>query len=304
MKIAQEIRAGNVIMHGKDPMVVLKTEYSRGGRNSATVRMKLKSLLNNFGTEVVFKADDKMDQIILDKKECTYSYFADPMYVCMDAEYNQYEVEAENMGDALNYLEDGMPLEVVFYDGKAISVELPTSVEREITWTEPAVKGDTSGKVLKPAKIATGFEIGVPIFVAQGDRESKSTPAPRRVPQARLIGQRPCLDPHTQPPVRPAPAPLAPHTLARHPRCAGVCAVLPLAHRTADLHPCPRHLPGRVCHPGGSGATDLRDLLPRSGPCVARQPGFDDRGGADVQEPAGGPRAPAALAGQRQMTLR
>ncbi|MEI7516262.1 MAG: elongation factor P, partial [Betaproteobacteria bacterium] len=52
MKIAQEIRAGNVIMHGKDPMVVLKTEYSRGGRNSATVRMKLKSLIANFGTEV------------------------------------------------------------------------------------------------------------------------------------------------------------------------------------------------------------------------------------------------------------
>ena len=62
MKIAQEIRAGNVIMHGKDPMVVLKTEYSRGGRNAATVRMKLKSLLNNSGTEVVFKADDKMDR--------------------------------------------------------------------------------------------------------------------------------------------------------------------------------------------------------------------------------------------------
>ena len=170
MKTAQEIRAGNVIMHGKDPMVVLKTEYSRGGRNSATVRMKLKSLIANFNTEVVFKADDKMDQVVLDKKDCTYSYFADPMYVCMDSEFNQYEVEAENMGDALNYLEDGMPVEVVFYDGKAISVELPTSVEREITWTEPAVKGDTSGKVLKPAKIATGFDIGVPIFVAQGDK--------------------------------------------------------------------------------------------------------------------------------------
>src|SRR6478609_5833981 len=160
MKIAQEIRAGNVIMQGKDPMVVLKTEYSRGGRNSATVRMKLKSLLSNSGTEVVFKADDKMDQIILDKKECTYSYFADPMYAFMDAEYNQFEVEAENMGDAIQYLEDG----------KAISVELPTSLVREVTYTEPAVKGDTSGKVLKPAKLATGFEISVPLFVAQGDK--------------------------------------------------------------------------------------------------------------------------------------
>lgn len=164
MKIAQEIRAGNVIMQGKDPMVVLKTEYARGGRGAATVRMKMKSLLSNFGSEVVFKADDKIDNIVLEKRECTYSYFADPMYVWMDTEFNQYEVEAENMGDALNYLEDGMTAEVVFYDGKAISVELPTGVEREITWTEPAVKGDTSGKVLKPAKISTGFEVGVPIL--------------------------------------------------------------------------------------------------------------------------------------------
>jgi elongation factor P len=122
------------------------------------------------GTEVVFKADDKMDNIVLEKRECTYSYFADPMYIFMDEDYNQYEVEAENMGDALNYLEDGMSGEVVFYEGKAISIELPTSVEREVTWTEPAVKGDTSGKVLKPAKIATGFEVAIPLFVDQGDR--------------------------------------------------------------------------------------------------------------------------------------
>jgi elongation factor P len=62
-----------------------------------------------------------------------------------------------------------MGVEVVFYDGKAISVELPTSVVREVT-TEPAVKGDTSGKVMKPAKIATGFEIAVPLFVENGDK--------------------------------------------------------------------------------------------------------------------------------------
>ncbi len=157
-------------MHGRDPMIVLRTEYSRGGRNAATVRLKLRGLLSNTGTEVVFRADDKVDQVTLEHKDCTYSYFADPMYVFMDLEFNQYEVEVGNMGDALNYLEDGMPVEVVFYEGKAISVEVPTSVEREIVWTEPAVKGDTSGKVLKPAKIATGFEVPVPIFVAQGDK--------------------------------------------------------------------------------------------------------------------------------------
>jgi elongation factor P len=63
-----------------------------------------------------------------------------------------------------------MACEVVFYDGKAISVELPTTVVREVTYTEPAVKGDTSGKVLKPAKISTGFEVAVPLFVDQGDK--------------------------------------------------------------------------------------------------------------------------------------
>ncbi len=170
MKLAQEIRAGNVIMVGKDPMVVQKTEYSRGGRNAATVKMKLKNLLTSGGTELVYKADDKLDPIVLERKECTYSYFADPMYVFMDTEYNQYEVEKDNLGDALLYLEDGMPVEVVFYEGKAISLEMPTTVVREVMYTEPAVKGDTSGKVLKPAKISTGAEIPVPIFVAIGDK--------------------------------------------------------------------------------------------------------------------------------------
>jgi elongation factor P len=88
----------------------------------------------------------------------------------MDAEYNQYEVDADSMGDALNYLEDGMPCEVVFYNGRAISVEMPSSLVREITYTEPAVRGDTSGKVLKPAKIGTGLEVQVPLFCETGDR--------------------------------------------------------------------------------------------------------------------------------------
>lgn len=170
MKTAQEVRVGNVVMVGAEPMVVLKTEYNKSGRNAAVVKMKMKNLLTSAGQETVYKADDKFDVVVLEKKETTYSYFADPLYVFMDTDYNQYEVEKENMGDALNYLEDGMTCEVVFYNGKAISVELPTTIVREITYTEPAVKGDTSGKVLKPAKIATGFEIPVPLFVEIGDK--------------------------------------------------------------------------------------------------------------------------------------
>jgi elongation factor P len=171
MKTAQELRAGNVVMIGQDPMVVLKAEFSKSGRNSSVVKMKLKNLLNGSGTETVYRADDKFEVVSLDRKECTYSYFADPLYVFMDGEYNQYEIEAENLGDALNYLDDGMPLEVVFYEGKAISVDMPTTVIREVEYTEPAVRGDTSGKVLKPARIKpTGFELQVAAFVDIGDK--------------------------------------------------------------------------------------------------------------------------------------
>ena len=170
MKTAQELRAGNVIMVGTDPMVILKAEYSRSGRNGSVVKMKMKNLLTESAKETVFAADDKFDQIILDRKECTYSYFAEPMYVFMDEEYNQYEIEAECMGDAINYVEDGMPCEVVFYNDKAISVELPNTIVREVIYTEPAVRGDTSGKVMKPAKINGGFELPVAAFVEIGDK--------------------------------------------------------------------------------------------------------------------------------------
>ncbi|PKO63356.1 MAG: elongation factor P [Betaproteobacteria bacterium HGW-Betaproteobacteria-17] len=170
MKTAQELRAGNVVMIGKDPMVVLKAEFSKSGRNSSVVKMKLKNLLTGSGTESVYRADDKFESVNLERKECTYSYFADPLYVFMDGDYNQYEIEADNLGDALNYLDDGMPVEVVFYDGKAISVEMPTTVVREVEYTEPAVRGDTSGKVMKPARIKpTGFELPVAAFVDIGD---------------------------------------------------------------------------------------------------------------------------------------
>ena len=170
MKIAQEIRAGNVIMVGKDAMVVQKAEFSKSGRNASVVKMKLKNLLTGTGTETVYRADDKFDMVVLERKEVSYSYFAEPSYVFMDAEFNQYEVDQENMGDSLNYLEEGMECGVVLYNDAPISVEIPQTVVREIIYTEPAVRGDTSGKVLKPAKLKTGYEIPVPLFCATGDK--------------------------------------------------------------------------------------------------------------------------------------
>lgn len=170
MKTAQEVRIGNVIMIGNDPMVIQKAEYNKSGRNSAVVKMKLKNLLSDAVTETVFRADDKFEVVILERKEATYSYFNDPMYVFMDENYEQFEIEKDNMGDALNYLQDGMQGEVVFYQGKAISIDLPTTIVCEIVYTEPAIRGDTSGKVMKPAKLNTGYELPVAAFCEIGDK--------------------------------------------------------------------------------------------------------------------------------------
>lgn len=167
-----ELRAGNVALIDNVPMVVQKCEFTKSGRNASVVRMKLKNLLSNTVMETVYKADEKFDMAALDEKDCTYSYFADPLYVFMDSEYNQIEVEADCMSEVMSYLTDGMKdiCKLTFYNNKVISVELPTTIIREIEYTEPAVRGDTSGKIMKPARLkGTSFQIQVAAFVEIGD---------------------------------------------------------------------------------------------------------------------------------------
>ena len=166
MKLAQEIRTGNVIMLNGNPMVVQKAEYSKSGRNAAVVKMKLKNLLSNGGTETVFRADDRLDDVILEHKDCTYSYYGDPLYVFMDEEFNQYELNQDDLESVLPFIVDGMTdvCEAVFFEGKVVSVDLPTTIVRQITYTEGSARGDTSGKVMKPAKLSNGTEVKVADF--------------------------------------------------------------------------------------------------------------------------------------------
>lgn len=171
MKTAQEFRSGSVMDINGEPWVVLKAEFNKSGRNASVMKMKLKNLLTGALQETVFRADDKFEPIILERKQVTYSYFADPLYVFMDEDYNPVEVEAENMGDVLNYIVDGMTDEcqATFYEGKAISVEMPIVISRQVAYTEPAVRGDTSGKVMKQAKLENGYELSVASFIEIGD---------------------------------------------------------------------------------------------------------------------------------------
>ncbi len=175
MKSAKEIRVGNIIMVDSKPMIVLRSDVNGSSRTGFTYKWKMKSLLTNSPQENVFRGDDKFDVVVLDKKPVIYSYFADPLFVFMDADYEQYEIEEENLGDALRYLKDGMECEAVFYDNKAISVELPTTIVRKVVYSEPTVRGNTSGNILKEAKIENAIEankhtVMVPLFISSGDK--------------------------------------------------------------------------------------------------------------------------------------
>lgn len=171
MKTAQEMKPNSVALIDGQPWLIQKAEFTKSGRNSAIVKMKLKNLLTGSSTETVYKVDDKLEPVILERVTVTYSYTSEQTYVFMDAEYNQYELNAEDLESVLPFIVDGMQdeCEAVFFEGKVISVDLPTTIVREIAYTEGSARGDTSGKVMKPAKLSNGTEVKVADFCEIGD---------------------------------------------------------------------------------------------------------------------------------------
>ena len=171
MKEAQDLRAGNAVKLGNDLFIILRAIYNKGARGASTVKMKMKNLSTGGVSETVYRASDKFDNVVLDRRKMQFLCENNGFYTFMDTEtYEQMDLNKEDLGDALNYLKEEMVIDIVVYGEKAVGIELPVQVEREIVYTEPAVKGDTSGKVFKPAKLDTGFEIKVPLYCTIGDR--------------------------------------------------------------------------------------------------------------------------------------
>ncbi len=171
MKEAQDLRAGNCVKVNNNLYIVLKALYNKGARGASSVKMKMKNLATGSASESVYRASDKFEDVILDRRQMQYLYGNDGFYTFMDQEtFEQMDLTADDLGDALHYLKEQMVIDVIVYELKAVGIELPITVEAEITYTEPAVKGDTSGKVLKNAKIDTGYEIQVPLYCSIGDK--------------------------------------------------------------------------------------------------------------------------------------
>ena len=173
VKIAGELQSGNVIIVENSPVVVLKAEYNKSGRNAAVVKLRLKNLKTGAISIPIYKADEKLEGVMLEKKDCTFSYSSPPMHVFVDSEFNQYEINSDTIKDLEKFLVPDMAdiCEVTFYEGVPISVVLPKTIIREVEYTEPATRGDTSGKITKTAVLKdTKHELQVSAFVEIGDK--------------------------------------------------------------------------------------------------------------------------------------
>lgn len=170
MKTAQEFSSGNIIKMGSDVFIIQKAAFNKSGRNAAVVKFKLKNLITGQIKEEVVKASDKFESVRLDKANMQFLYSSDEDYNFMDNEtFEQLALSKDDLGDAINFLQEEMLIEVLFYEGKPVGIEVPRTVEREVSYTEPGLRGDTTGKVTKPATIETGYELQVPLFVNIGD---------------------------------------------------------------------------------------------------------------------------------------
>ena len=139
-------------------------------KRTALARLKLRDIVGGHTIEQTFQSDDKFVRARLDYRKMQYLYNDGDLYYFMDEEnYEQMPLNSAQLGDATDYLKEGMSLEVSSYKGEVIGIELPITVELEVTETEPGFKGDTATAGNKPARLETGVSIQVPLFINQGD---------------------------------------------------------------------------------------------------------------------------------------
>jgi elongation factor P len=165
-----ELRKGLTIELDGELYQVLDYQHIKMGRGSAQIRLKLRDIRGGHTTERTFQATEKFTRARLDYRSMQYLYNDGDLYYFMDEEtYEQMPLSTSQLSDTLNYLKEGMSLQVSSYKGELVGVELPITVELQVTETEPGFKGDTATAGTKPAKVETGITIQVPLFVNQGD---------------------------------------------------------------------------------------------------------------------------------------
>lgn len=165
-----DIKIGTAITHNGQPYIVIYAQHAKQGRGGANLKTKLKNLITGNNLEITYSGSDKAQEADLERAKANFLYKEGDSYNFMDNDsYEQFMLAKETIGDPADFLKEGVTVDVLIFEGRPVSVKLPTKVELLITETPPGVKGDTAGSAMKTAVLETGKEIRVPLFINQGE---------------------------------------------------------------------------------------------------------------------------------------
>ncbi len=171
MIAATQLRPGMVVKFNNELHTVFSMVHRTPGNLRGFVQAKMRNIRSGSMMEHRFSSEDKVERVSLDEQEMEYMYDDGESYYFMNTtNFEQLHLSKDMLGDGVNYLIPQLRVNVEFYEGKAISVELPPSVEMEIKETEPSLKGSTVSNVTKPATTETGLVVQVPPFIGAGER--------------------------------------------------------------------------------------------------------------------------------------
>jgi elongation factor P len=166
-----DLRNGMTLSLAEGLFAVVEFQHVKPGKGGAFVRTKLKNVRTGAVIDRTFRADERVEQAIVQKREMQYLYGDGDDYVFMDtSSYDQVQVPSGTLGEAAKYLKEADNAVLQLYEGEIVGVELPAAVELQVTQTEPGVQGDRVSGARKPATLETGLVLQVPLFVNPGER--------------------------------------------------------------------------------------------------------------------------------------
>ena len=176
MATTNDLKNGMVLVLDQQLWSVVEFQHVKPGKGPAFVRTKLKNVMSGKGVDKTFNAGVKVETATVDRRDMQFSYLDGDMYVFMDtSNWEQTSLTEEVVGDAKDFMIEGQDVVIAFHEGQALFVEMPASVVLTIEFTEPGLQGDRSSGGTKPARLVTGREIQVPLFLNEGDQVKVDT---------------------------------------------------------------------------------------------------------------------------------
>lgn len=165
-----EIKIGSIVEINGEPYVVIRSDHHKMGRGGAVLKTKMKNLINGNVLERTFQGNDKIEKADTEKKKANFMYKdTDNAYFMDNDSFEQFSITVDQVGEKLRFVKEGVDVDVLYFDGKAVAIDPPIKVELRVVSAPPGVKGNSAGNVSKQVELETGETINAPMFINEGD---------------------------------------------------------------------------------------------------------------------------------------